>query len=76
VKLDVHTKQGNVHTMFTEKDMSKASVQFTEMVREAYAALQAVIEQRWCLVCEDETVQAHEQDGCRCLVCGYVEVQR
>ena len=56
--------------------MSKASVQFTEMVREAYAALQAVIEQRWCLVCEDETVQAHEQDGCRCLVCGYVEVQR
>jgi hypothetical protein len=56
--------------------MSKETVQFTEMVREAHSALLAVLEQRWCLVCERVTDQAHQAQGCRCLECGYVEVQQ
>lgn len=53
--------------------MSNASVQFVEMVREAYALLQVNLERRWCRVCEAETDQEAGPDGCRCLVCGFVE---
>lgn len=54
--------------------MSKETVQFVEMVREAHAAIQSVLARHWCLVCERETAQAQEGRGCRCLECGYVEV--
>lgn len=50
-----------------------ATVQFVEMVRQAYAGLLASLERRWCLVCEAETDQVEDANGFRCLVCGYVE---
>jgi len=65
--------------MFTrcspEKDMSKETVQFVEMVREAHSALVAVLARRFCLVCDCETQQARDERGYRCIECGYVEVQ-
>lgn len=55
--------------------MSKETVQFVEMVREAHSALVAVLARRFCLVCDCETQQARDERGYRCIECGYVEVQ-
>lgn len=56
--------------------MSKATVQFTEMVRQAHADLVANLVVRFCQVCERETEQVHGASDCRCIECGYVEAER
>ena len=56
--------------------MSKESMQFIEMIREAHATLQAVLVRRSCPVCDTETDQVQDERGCRCIECGYVEVAR
>lgn len=51
--------------------MSIETVQFTEMIRQAYAALAENSTRRVCPVCEAETTHKTSETETECLVCGY-----